>query len=443
MPPHATAKILLLKLKRLLAGHVDLNNNPSDFASSGRIPHRIDKMVNMEILSNVKAQCSHGLKNIGTLYHLRKLGVVIDDKDSHLRNLLQTISDLHVCLRSLSITTNPLATPTPREAGTGTPPSNADELPDGIGSLLKNSPKIQSLSIRGTTDKGRLLPLFMKGGSDNKLAKVTLSDTLLSQDDLDVLAKLPNLRCVRLQHITSTDTENMLTFKKEEFIHLKYLLVEGPYLTNITFQEGSACELEKMVLSFTSTGSISGVDLLPKLEELELNNDFCGRLLSSFDNAAKIAKLTLRGTEIEPDTLQILTKKPNIRCLVLLEKSFGGRNNEIIFKKDEFLWLNRLVVNCSAITNIVFTRGSAPRLEKIVWSSSTSLSSINELPRLKELEFNGGQVPHVVKEASKNHKNKPTLIHNKPEIQDQAKGDQQEDGDAVARFKLFCCKKQV
>jgi len=126
-----------LKLKRLLAGHIDLNNNPSDFGSSGRIPHGIDKMVNMEVLSNVKAQRSHDLKDIGKLWQLRKLGVVIDDKDSHLKNLLQTVSDLHECLRSLSITTNPVAKPTPCKAGT---PPSADELPHNIGSLLKTTP---------------------------------------------------------------------------------------------------------------------------------------------------------------------------------------------------------------------------------------------------------------------------------------------------------------
>ena len=137
VPPHATANILLLKLKRLLAGHIDLNNNPSDFGSSGRIPHGIDKMVNMEVLSNVKAQRSHDLKDIGKLWQLRKLGVVIDDKDSHLKNLLQTVSDLHECLRSLSITTNPVAKPTPCKAGI---PPSADELPHNIGSLLKTTP---------------------------------------------------------------------------------------------------------------------------------------------------------------------------------------------------------------------------------------------------------------------------------------------------------------
>ncbi|XP_044359199.1 disease resistance protein Pik-2-like [Triticum aestivum] len=412
VPPHATANILLLKLKRLLAGYIDCSSN---FGSSGRIPHRIDKMVNIEVLSNVKAQKSQDLKDIGKLRQLRKLGVVIDDKDSHLKNLLETISDLHECLRSLSITAIPIATPWEWE---GTPYSA--ELPDGIGSLLENHPKIlESLSIRGTTQKGRLLPLFIKGDK-NELAKVTLCHTLLSQDDLKVLAKLPKLRCIRLQHIACT--ESMLNFKKDEFRCLKYLLVEGSALTNITFEHGAAKELEKMVLSFTGIGSISGVDFLPKFKELEMNNSFCGSLLSSFDNAKQIAKLTLCGTLLEQDALQLLTKKPNIRSLVLLDESFGGSQNEITLKKDEFLWLNLLVVDCLAITKIVFTSGSAPRLEKIVWSSSTSLSGIEKLPRLKELEFNskilGDQVPDEVRGAIKNHRNNPSLKLNGPETQD-------------------------
>jgi hypothetical protein len=182
---------------------------------------------------------------------------------------------------------------------------------------------------------GSLLSLFIKGNK-NILAKVTLSETPLTKDDLKFLAKLPMLRCVRLQHIACTDTEHKLSFEKDEFKRLKYLLVEGSDsdLTNISFVDGSAPELEKMVLSFT--GSISGVHWLPKLQELELNNSFCGRSLSSFDNATQIVKLTLRGTELEQDALQRLSKKPNIRSLVLLERFFGGRQNETTLKKDDF-----------------------------------------------------------------------------------------------------------
>jgi hypothetical protein len=157
--------------------------------------------------------------------------------------------------------------------------------------------------------------------------------------------------------------------------------------------------------------SISGADKLQKLEELELNNDSGGKLLSSFDNAEKIAKLTLHGALLKHNALQTLAKKPKLHCLVLTGISFARTQNEITFKKDEFIWLNLLVVDSSSITKIDFAGGSAPRLEKIICSSGTPLSDIDKLPRLKELEFNGEFVPKEVKYAIKRHKNKPSLKH--------------------------------
>jgi hypothetical protein len=61
---------------------------------------------------------------------------------------------------------------------------------------------------------------------------------------------------------------------------------------------------------------------------------------------------------------------------VLLEGSFDGILNETTLEEDDFLWLNLLVVDCLAITKIIFTSGSAPRLKKIVWSSLTCLYGI-------------------------------------------------------------------
>jgi hypothetical protein len=92
-----------------------------------------------------------------------------------------------------------------------------------------------------------------------------------------------------------------------------------------------------------------------------------------------------------------MTKKTNMRSLVL--KSCDISQNKITFTKVGFPKLNLLVVDCPNITDIIFTFGSAPKLEKIIWSSSTSLLGINKLPRLKEVEFNGDIVPNVVKEA--------------------------------------------
>ncbi|KAL6624316.1 hypothetical protein ACP70R_031637 [Stipagrostis hirtigluma subsp. patula] len=395
VPEYATGHVLLLKMKRLLAGHIDMNLSNSDTGTgieaeklvyAVQIPHKIEKMVNME------------------------LGVVIDDKSSHLKNLLRAISDLHECLCSLSITL-------PGATSGGTPS-------EGLLVSLKNPPKLlESLSISGTTQKGHLLPLFAKD-ANNKLVKVTLSSTSLNQDNLKVLAKLPNLQFVRLRHISST--QSILTIEEEEFKTLNYLLVEGSNFTKIIFEGQAARELKKMVLSFTNIEFVSGVGSLQKLEEVELSisgsNSNNGGLLSSFKNAKQIAKLTLHGTSLEQGGLQI--------------------QNQITFNKDEFPKLKLLIVDCSAITEIVFTNGSAPKLEKIVWSSFTSLSVIDNLPRLKELEFRGDHVPQEMKEAIQEHKNKPNFKHREQKIQDQPKRDEQEDDEDAAGFP-FCWKKQA
>jgi hypothetical protein len=399
VPANATVNVLLLKLKRLLAGASQIDPTPRNFVTNVRIPSRIDKMINIEVLSNVKAQHHDNLEDIGKLCQLRKLGVVIDGKKSHLGSLLKAISDLHASLRSLSITI-----PTTTLEVTPSSP----ELQD-IASRLKHHPEfLESLSISGAK---HLFPLLTEGGN-KKLAKVTLSNTPLNQDDLKFFAQLPMLQCVRLRHISCT--ESVLNFKKDDFKCLKYLLIEGSNLTNITFEDEAACELEKMVLSSTCIESISGVHGLPKFEELELNSSSCGRLLSScFYNVERIAKLTLRGTLLKQGDLRIIARELNICCLVLLENSFDISQNQITFEKEEFIWLKLLSVDCSTITKINFITGSAPRLKKIVWSSFTSLSGINNLPRLKELEFNGYSVPNDVEEAIKNNKS-INLKHNKP-----------------------------
>lgn len=190
-------------------------------------------MTNMEVLSNVRALTSQELIDIGRLWQLRKLGVVIGDKENHLKELLRSISDLQECLQSLSSTL-------PTNVCEGTP---VKELPQ---SLLKYPPKLlESLSISGTTQKGHLLPLFIEHRGGDKLAEVTLSNTSLNQDDLKLLADLPKLWCIRLQHIECTPS--MLTFSKDKFKIRKYLSVEGSNLTEIIFEAGAVPELEKIV----------------------------------------------------------------------------------------------------------------------------------------------------------------------------------------------------
>ncbi|KAI5009550.1 hypothetical protein ZWY2020_011687 [Hordeum vulgare] len=221
---------------------------------------------------------------------------------------------------------------------------------------------------------------------------------------VEVLANLKNLRCVKLRHSAYNDSK--LTFNKGEFKNLNKFLVEGNNMTEIKFDKGAASNLEKIVLSSTNIVSISGVNCLQKLEELELKGVNDKKMVHSlFDNAKHIAKVTLRDTMLEQGDLKILAGNKKMRYLALLGKFYNDRH--LIFE-DEFQNLNLLTVDSSEsdITEISFTN-SSPNLEKIVWSSKeiVSLSGINKLPALKELELNGGDsVPNMLEEETKKRK---------------------------------------
>jgi hypothetical protein len=210
-------------------------------------------------------------------------------------------------------------------------------------------------------------------------------------------------------------------------------------MTEINF-DGGAPELKKIVLSFTNIEYIGGVDNLPKLEELELRNS-SSSLLSLFDHANQIAKVTLCGTSLKQCDLQMLAKKPNLRCLVLMENSYVEKK-QLNFYSDEFPQLTLLIVNCSDVTNISFNKGSAANLENIVciFTEMKSLSGINHLPKLKELEFKGDIVPKDVEEAfdeyEKLHGNRPDYKYNKQKNQDQQKENAPKEDD-VSKCPLF------
>ncbi|VAH54724.1 unnamed protein product [Triticum turgidum subsp. durum] len=393
-------------LKRLLAGHVD--SSPADY-SSVQIPEKIEKMLGVEVLSNVKPKNQQDLVNIATLNDLKKLGVVIN-KESDLELLLNAISELlNHSLRFLSITLDiTIYKGTEADSSLGNKPKDLESLT--INGSRKCPKDLESTS----TQMWKLLESLTENGK--QLAKVTLSCTFLSQKHLKVLANLENLRCVKLRH--SAYNESKLTFNKGEFKNLNKFLVEGNKMTDITFDDGAASNLEKIVLSSTSIVSISGVNCLEKLEELELKGTNNMEMVCSlFDNAKHIAKVTLRDTMLEEGDLKILASNKKMRYLVLLGKFYNGSHLTI---EDEFQKLNHLIVDSSEsdIIEICFTN-SSPNLEKIVWSfkETVSLSGIDKLPALEELELKGDSVPNKVEEDIKKLESRLDYKHrDKPKI---------------------------
>jgi Leucine-rich repeat (LRR) protein len=105
-----------------------------------------------------------------------------------------------------------------------------------------------------------------------------------------------------------------------------------------------------------------------------------------------------------------LAKLPKLRCLRLRFNSYD--QSKLTLK--EFKNLEYLLVESSKITGIVYEDEAASNLKKMVWSftSMETLSGLDKLPMLRELEFNGSNVPHEVREAVEAHPNHTLFLHN-------------------------------
>ncbi|KAL5204745.1 hypothetical protein ABZP36_009616 [Zizania latifolia] len=245
-------------------------------------------------------------------------------------------------------------------------------------------------------------------------------------------------------------------FIKEEMESINSFLLRLALSSTIVFEGDAAPELKKMALSSTSIKYLNGVGGLPKLKELELKGnkslDGVGHLprLSELElkgdnkiillslleqknanlvakgdnkiifltllkqkNADLVAKVTIHGTKLKKDDLQVLAKKQNLHCLVLLDESYEDEDSQLSFNEDEFPRLELLIVKCTAIKNISFTDGAAPKLQEITWTFNRmdSLSGIKNLPKLKRLVFIGDYIPYQVIDDIKAHPIHIVLTH--------------------------------
>ncbi|KAL6653747.1 hypothetical protein ACP70R_008674 [Stipagrostis hirtigluma subsp. patula] len=102
-----------------------------------------------------------------------------------------------------------------------------------------------------------------------------------------------------------------------------------------------------------------------------------------------LTKITLTETYMKGDDLRILGKLRGLLCLRLQDKSYT--ETELGFKDEEFQRLKFLIVEGKDVTTMSFLIGSAPKLERIVWSFDTmvALSGVCHLRKLMKLELNG------------------------------------------------------
>ncbi|KAM0836680.1 hypothetical protein ACQ4PT_062148 [Festuca glaucescens] len=262
VPSSATRGLLLPMLKHLLAGPVTyrLDASPDEEISTVQMPSKIGEMTEMETLHYVEVvEDNKKLEHVKNLKRLRKLGVVIQGKQDDIDCLLRVITELSLCLRALSVWIRPS-----RERRDDVVLHMDIENKHSLYKLL------EKLSIKGVT-KG--LPNWIEDLSN--LAEITLRQTSLT--DMGILGKLKGLRCLTLRHESYIDHD--LTLKTEEFENIKFLAIEGAsHIKRIIFETDTAPKLEKIVWTFArmdfTTDTITDLNNLPKLKELEFSGDF-------------------------------------------------------------------------------------------------------------------------------------------------------------------------
>ncbi|XP_020148707.1 disease resistance protein PIK6-NP-like [Aegilops tauschii subsp. strangulata] len=246
----AKKAVVLPMLKHMLAGYAQDPNEDIESFSTVCMPSEIDKATNLQILCHVDVSGKEDqLVEIGKLLELRKLGVVFRSNRNNFKHLLQAIERLNKSLLSLSLRVETTDGPEITDINAAEP-------------TAFSPPKhLQSLNLCGIRGG---LPSWIR--VLNKLAKLTLRDTHLGEEDMVPLGELSGLRCLRLRHKSYVQTK--LTLQKGTFKNLEFILIEGSDITDISFHENP--KIEKLVWKFREMKSIHGINRLPRLNRVEL-----------------------------------------------------------------------------------------------------------------------------------------------------------------------------
>uniref|UniRef100_A0A0D9W3V3 Rx N-terminal domain-containing protein n=1 Tax=Leersia perrieri TaxID=77586 RepID=A0A0D9W3V3_9ORYZ len=258
----AKKSVMLPKLKLLLAGQnndYQIQNNTESEAlfAAVQMPKSIGTMTELQVISRVAVMKSASeLIKISNLLQLRKLGVLLQNPEGRaFMHLYHAIGQLSRTLRTLPI-----------QIVSNNDSADKDMV---IKDRLPIPPKyLQKLEISGLPHK---LPLWVK--DLRELTKITLHKTLLGANDIEILGKLASLCYLRLWQ--ESCIEETLTFSKDVFQCLKFLVLQCSDIKNISFADEAAPKLKKVVWSSRPQyHSLSGIEHLQSLEELKLSGNF-------------------------------------------------------------------------------------------------------------------------------------------------------------------------
>ncbi|RLM60974.1 Disease resistance protein RPM1 [Panicum miliaceum] len=195
------------------------------------MPKSIGTMTELQVLSHVAVFGSgEELIDIGQLLQLRKLGIVLNECQEHIMRHLYRAIEILPGLRSLSI----------RETADN---KNAEiDMSRTMHQLLMPPKYLQTLEISGL----RGIPKWIE--NMDELFKIALHDTLLAVDEIVILGKLTRLCCLKLEE--KSYSKSTLTFSRNGFQSLKFLVMDCSTFTNIKFVEEATPKLEKIFFVF-------------------------------------------------------------------------------------------------------------------------------------------------------------------------------------------------
>lgn len=167
---------------------------------------------------------------------------------------------------------------------------------------------------------------------------------------------------------------------------------------SIHISDGGEVELSKKPPIFSPPRSLASLSISGKI----------GGLPTWLQEIDQLSDITLCETSLKEADIRALGVLINLRFIRLLSDSYIRKmlNFEKGFRSLEFL-----IVQGSAISAICFEKKVAPRLEKIVWSSTCKMETlgIDELPSLREIELHGDYDRDSIRNSIEANPNNPVL----------------------------------
>ena len=228
-----------------------------------KVPRGISKLKALHTLRDINVAWGNAtIRELGELTQLRKLEVVGVSKKNN-GKFWHAIAE-HNQLRSLSVDFR------------GSSSSNIELLDDCLGGNLMPPKCLESLKMRGELIKVTEWVHWLQN-----LSKLQLQHTLLNQEALEAIGKLPNLVVLRLSRWSIL--ESKLCFPGPSFPSLLVLELND-YLKLLEFERNATPKLE--VLQATERCNrrlreVSGLEFLTSLKEIRLDSGRVKELVQS------------------------------------------------------------------------------------------------------------------------------------------------------------------